>query len=123
MPKILIADDDKVILGLLKTLMELEGNEVIAVTRAEDIVPAAKDNPLALILIDYHLAGGNSMSALRELKANPALKQIPVLVASGMDREYECRQNGADGFILKPFRPTDLLNRIKALIEQSQQAA
>jgi CheY-like chemotaxis protein len=41
MAKILVADDDKVMLGLMMTLMELEGDEVVTVTRPEDIVPVA----------------------------------------------------------------------------------
>lgn len=116
MSRILVADDDRVMLGLLKTLMELEGDEVVTVTRPEDIVPAAREQEFALVLMDYHLAGGNSMRALRELKNDPVLKQIPVLVTSGMDRDYECKQNGAEDFILKPFRPTELLERIRAMI-------
>jgi len=120
MPRILVADDDKVMLGLLKTLMEMEGNEVVAVTRPEDIVPAAQAQEPALILMDYHLAGGDSISALRTLKSDAALKDIPVLVTSGMDRELECQKAGAEGFILKPFRPTELLDRISAMITPTQ---
>lgn len=120
MPKILVADDDKVMLGLLKTLMEMEGDEVVTVTRPEDIVPAVREQELALILMDYHLAGGNSMEALRTLKNDAELKRIPVLVTSGMDREYECKKIGADDFILKPFRPNELLERINTMIAQTQ---
>jgi len=120
MPKILVADDDKVMLGLLKTLMEMEGNEVVTVTRPEDIVPAAQAEEMALILIDYHLAGGNSMGALRALKSDAVLKTIPVLVTSGMDREYECKKAGAEDFILKPFRPNELLERISTIIAQTE---
>jgi CheY-like chemotaxis protein len=120
MPRILVADDDKVMLGLLKTLMEMEGNEVVAVTRPEDIVPAAQAEEMALILMDYHLAGGNSMDALRMLKNDAVLKDIPVLVTSGMDREYECKKAGAEDFILKPFRPNELLERISAMIAQTK---
>ncbi len=120
MPRILIADDDKVMLGLLKTLMEMEGNEVVAVTRPEDIVPAAQAQELALILMDYHLAGGDSISALRTLKSDATLRDIPVLVASGMDRELECKKAGAEGFILKPFRPNELLEQISAMMTQTQ---
>jgi len=116
MPRILVADDEIVMLGLLKTLMELEGNEVVTVTSPEDIVPAAQAQEMALILMDYHLAGGNSMDALRTLKSDPTLKAIPVLVASGMDRELECKALGAEDFILKPFRPNELLERINAMI-------
>ncbi len=120
MPRILVADDDKVMLGLLKTLMEMEGNEVVAVTRPEDIVPAARAQELALILMDYHLVGGDSISALRALKNDAALKDIPVLVTSGMDRELECKKAGAEDFILKPFRPNELLERISAMMTQTQ---
>jgi len=120
MPRILVADDDKVMLGLLKTLMEMEGNEVVTVTRPEDIVPAAQVEEMALILMDYHLAGGNSMDALRTLKNDVVLKDIPVLVTSGMDREYECKKAGAEDFILKPFRPNELLERISAMIAQTE---
>ena len=119
MSKILVADDDKVMLGLLKTLMEMEGNEVVTVTRPEDIVPAAQAEEMTLILMDYHLAGGNSMDALRTLKSDAVLKEIPVLVTSGMDRELECKKAGADDFILKPFRPNELLDRISAMIAQT----
>ena len=117
MVKILIADDDHVMLGLIRTLMELEGNEVVTATRPEDIVPAVKNEDLAMILMDYHLAGGNSIAALKELKSDPNLKNIPILVASGMDREYECLTAGADGFLLKPFRPAELLDRIGEFIQ------
>ena len=120
MSKILVADDDKVMLGLLKTLMEMEGNEVVTVTRPEDIMPAAQAEKMTLILMDYHLAGGSSMDALRALKSDAVLKNIPVLVTSGMDRELECKKLGAEGFILKPFRPNELLDRISAMIAQKQ---
>ena len=120
MARILVADDDKVMLGLLKTLMEMEGNEVVAVTRPEDILPAVQAEKMTLILMDYHLAGGNSMEALRILKNDAVLKEIPVLVTSGMDRELECKKLGAESFILKPFRPNELLERINAMITQTQ---
>lgn len=120
MAKILVADDDKVMLGLLKTLMELEGDEVVTATRPQDIVPLAQSHDITMILMDYHLAGGDSMSALDVLKSDDTLRQIPVLVASGMDYETECLKKGAEGFILKPFRPADLLSRMRKIMEVTQ---
>lgn len=117
MVKILIADDDTVMLDLLTTLMELEGNEVVTVTRPEDIVPAAKTAAPSLILLDYHLAGGDAMTPLLELKQDEGLHTIPVLVTSGMDREIACRNAGADGFMLKPFRPAQLLDQIRDMMD------
>lgn len=120
MVKILVADDDEVMLGLLQTLMELEGNEVVTVTRPADIVPVAQKEDLALILMDYHLAGGNSITALQELKSDASLRKIPVLVTSGMDRKHECLTAGAEGFLLKPFHPADLLEWINKLIKEQE---
>lgn len=119
MAKILVADDDKVMLGLLETLMELEGNEVITVTTPDTIVPAARAHDVTMILMDYNLTGGNSLNALKELKSDPVLRKIPVLVASGMDHKVECINAGAEGFILKPFRPVALLDAIQTAVDQT----
>ncbi len=116
MIKILIADDDAVMLSLLTTLMELEGNEVVTVKRPEDIIPAAQREDPGFILIDYHLAGGDAMTPLLGLKSDKNLKGIPVLVTSGMDRESACLGAGADSFMLKPFRPSQLLARIHEMV-------
>ncbi len=112
MAKILVADDDTVLLSLLKTLMELEGQQVLTVTRPEEIIPAAKHDRPALILMDYHLSGGDVMDVLVELKTLDGLNEIPILVTSGMDRKAACIRAGADGFILKPFRPAELLAKV-----------
>ncbi|MBN1873456.1 MAG: response regulator [Anaerolineae bacterium] len=113
MAKILIADDDQVMLGLLTTLMELEGDEAITISRPEDIIPTVEKEQPALILMDYHLSGGDSLPALTQLKQKgSALAHIPVIVASGMDLRRECEKAGADEFILKPFRPAQLLELI-----------
>lgn len=116
MTKILVADDDAVMLGLLTTLMEMEGNKIATVTRAGEIIPAAEREQPDLILMDYYLAGGDVMETLIELKSREDLGKIPVLVASGMDREVACLRAGADGFILKPFRPAQLLERIEEML-------
>jgi DNA-binding response OmpR family regulator len=116
MPKILIVDDDTMMLSLLTTLMQLEGNEIATVTRPTEIVPAVEREQPALILMDYHLADGNVMEALTELRSREEFNAIRVLVSSGMDHERACLEAGADDFILKPFRPAQLLERINALL-------
>ena len=114
--KILVADDDTVMLGLLRTLMELEDNEIVTVTRPEEIIPAVRREDPSLVLLDYHLAGGDSIDALSLLKSNSELQNIPVLVTSGMDRQEECLEAGADGFILKPFKPAQLIEYIQETV-------
>ncbi len=114
--KILVADDNKVMLNLLKTLLELEGGEAITISCAEEIIPKARETKPDLIMLDFHLAAGDSMGILQQLKTDETLKAIPVIVASGMDRAEAARRMGADDFILKPFRPAELIERFHALI-------
>ena len=121
MTKILVADDDTVMLGLLKTLLELEGLEVISVIRQDEIFPAVEKDKPAMILMDFHLAGGNALKALETLKNNQDYKNVPVLVTSGMDCKHECMQAGANGFILKPFRPSNLIDAIRAILNGNQE--
>jgi DNA-binding response OmpR family regulator len=101
----------------LRTLLDLEGDQAITVSRPEDIVRTARLERPNLILLDLHLTGGDSRSALRELKNDPELKTIPVLMTSGMDKEQECLKEGADAFIMKPFRPAELITRLHKLIK------
>jgi CheY-like chemotaxis protein len=120
MTKILVADDDTVMLGLLRTLFELEGLEVISVIRQDQIIPAVEEHKPAMILLDFHLAGGNALHAIKTLKNNQEYQDVPVLVTSGMDRKRECIEAGAVGFILKPFRPSFLMDSIRALLAGHQ---
>jgi DNA-binding response OmpR family regulator len=117
MPRILVADDDTVMLSLLTTLMQIEGNEITTVTRPAEIIAAVERERPDLILADYYLADGDVMETLVELKSSDGLQTIPVLVTSGMDHEAACLNAGADGFILKPFRPAELLERMKQLLD------
>jgi DNA-binding response OmpR family regulator len=117
MPRILVADDDTVMLSLLTTLMQIEGNEITTVTRPAEIIAAVERERPDLILADYYLADGDVMETLVELKSSDGLQTIPVLVTSGMDHEVACLNAGADGFILKPFRPAELLERMKQLLD------
>ncbi len=116
MARILIADDDSVMLGLLTTLLKLEGDEALTVSKPEQIVPLVQRELPDLILMDVHLSGGDALQTLSDLKTDPQLQHIPILMASGMDRKTECLAAGADDFILKPFRPADLLERIQNLL-------
>ncbi len=122
MTKILVADDDTVMLGLLNTLLELEGFETISVVRQDEIFPAVEKEKPAMVLMDFHLAGGNALNAIKNLKNNQKFKDLPVLVTSGMDCKDECMAAGADGFMLKPFRPSDLIETIRAFLNEGRQA-
>lgn len=119
MNTILVVDDDKVFTTLLKTVFELEGYQAVVVNSQEDVVPTALQVKPALVMMDVHVSQGDTLGVLRELRADETLKAIPVVMTSGMDRSAECLTAGADLFMLKPFRPSELMTRVADLIQET----
>jgi two-component system alkaline phosphatase synthesis response regulator PhoP len=113
---VLIVDDDKTFTGLLRTVFELEGYQAIVVTSPDDVVQRAHQVEPALIVMDVHTGNSDTLPVLRELRTNEMLKSVAVLMVSGLDHSTECLAAGADKFMLKPFRPSELLAAAAGLI-------
>jgi CheY-like chemotaxis protein len=113
--KILIVEDDQPMIRLLQTLFSLEGLETVATPHPEAVVSTARQARPDAVVMDFNLGQVKTLDILRTLKADPTLKSIPVILVSGMDVEDECKQAGADAFMLKPYSPNALLGIIKKL--------
>ncbi len=113
MNKILIVDDDKATATLLRTLFEIEGLEGVVCSRAEQVVSDVRREAPDVLLMDAHLAEVDCLGILREIKADPVLREIPVVMVSGMDRSGEFLAEGAAEFVLKPFKPADLMSVLR----------
>lgn len=113
MPKVLLAEDDHTMVSLLKTLLKMEGFEVVALDVNAD-VPAAvqNENPDAL-LMDVHLGKQSGMDIIQAIRKNPALTNVRIVMTSGLNMKEECLKYGANHFLLKPFMPDDLLKVLK----------
>lgn len=117
MARIVVVDDDRVFRQLLTTILELEGHEPVAVSEPEAILTTVRRERPALVLMDIHIGNRDTLATLRDLKGDAELGGIPVLMTSGMDRGQECLDAGADDFVLKPFRPSEMLTKIKELTQ------
>lgn len=116
MPKVALIEDDAVMLSLLQTLLEYEGFETVQLDgmgKVDDIVDILRQAGPDLILMDVHLRQINGLDLLRELRKDPSLQAVKVLVSSGMELSSESSMEGADGFILKPYMPDDLVAIIR----------
>jgi DNA-binding response OmpR family regulator len=116
--KILIVEDDRATTGLLKTVFQMEGFKTITCPDPERVLQVVRADRPDLVFMDYHLAETESLPILQEIKGDETLKGIPVVMTSGLDRSRECRQAGADGFLMKPFRPANLIEEIRAVLER-----
>ena len=115
-PKVLVVDDDPQANHLLKLLLELDGFEVVLCPRAEKTLATAESEKPDVLLMDVHMGGANGLDVLRELRQDPALAALPVVMYSGMNLEYECQQAGADAFLIKPYAQEELTAMLKKVM-------
>ena len=113
MAKVLLAEDDKTMVSLLKTLLTMEGFEVLGLEVDAD-VPAAvqREKPDALFM-DVHLGEQSGMQILQEIRRNKDFENVRVVMTSGSDVKEQCIRSGANAFLLKPFMPDDLIKALK----------
>ncbi len=118
MAKVLIVDDDRTTVTLLKTLLELDGFEIGVAGRGEDVRPAADKLQPDIILMDYHLSDMDGVDVLREFRAGGPFANLPIVMTSGLDVEEEVMEAGASAFLVKPFEPSDLPTLFNKLLAE-----
>jgi DNA-binding response OmpR family regulator len=113
MAKVLLAEDDPTMVSLLKTLLDMEGFEVLALDVNSD-VPAVvqREKPHALFM-DVHLGQQSGMDILETIRKQKELSDVRIVMTSGLNVKEECINRGADAFLLKPFMPDDLIQALK----------
>ena len=114
--KVMIVDDDRTMNSLLQTLLELDGFAVALAPRGDMVLSAALAQKPDVILMDVHIADTDGLELLRQIRQHPDLKQIPVVMSSGMDVEEECQRAGANGFVLKPYPPDHLSDMLRKVL-------
>lgn len=112
--KILIAEDDKAIIEVVKIILENEGYIIIATDREEAINQALKEHTPDLILLDIWLSGEDGGQIAKLLKQKKETKHIPIIIMSANNEtEKITKEAGANDFLLKPFNIDDLLYVVK----------
>lgn len=116
MAKILLVEDDKSIISTLSEFLVSEGFDIKSATGQKAALEAVdKENP-DLILLDISLADGSGFAVCSAIKAN---YNIPVIFLTASGDEYSTVTGfelGADDYISKPFRPRELVSRIKNIL-------
>ncbi len=114
MPKVMLVEDDETLIGLLQTLLKMEGFEVAVPQRGsiDHLTTALRQTRPEVILMDVHMHGANGLDLLRQIRGDPDLAKINIIMTSGMDLEDQCLAAGANSFLLKPFIPDELVHAI-----------
>lgn len=117
--KILVVDDEINITQILEFSIGAEGYEVIAAQNGEEAIDKARREQPDLIILDIMMPIIDGYEACRILKANPLTKNIPVILLTAKGREIDKRlgyEVGATDYIIKPFSPNKLIDRIHKLL-------
>jgi DNA-binding response OmpR family regulator len=113
MAKVLLAEDDQTMMSLLKTLLSMEGYEVLGLDVNGDIPGAVQRERPDALFMDVHLGKQSGLEILDAIRKNQETSHVRVIMTSGLDRREECLRRGASAFLLKPFMPDDLLRLLK----------
>lgn len=116
MTKILLVEDDKTIIANLTEFLNKEGYMVRSVSGQTAAMDLLSQERMDLVLLDVALAEGNGFSACRAIKAEYG---IPVIFLTASGDEFSTVTGfdlGADDYIPKPFRPRELISRIKNVL-------
>ena len=113
MAKILLAEDDKTMVSLLKTLLHMEGFEVVALDADADIASAVAQEKPDAIFMDVHLGEQSGMEILQAIRNNPDTANVRIVMTSGLNMKEECMHLGANAFLQKPFMPDELIGALK----------
>ncbi|MBL8049935.1 MAG: response regulator [Anaerolineales bacterium] len=114
--KILLAEDDTTMVSLLKTLLKMEGFEVVAIHADSNVLEEVKKEKPVVLLLDFHLGAQNGLDVLDEIRSHDETRNVRVIMSSGASVEEECMNRGANGFLMKPYMPDDLISLLKQTI-------
>jgi adenylate cyclase len=115
--RVLVVDDDRVNRVLLTRSLEREGHRVCCAENGAEAPELLHDDPCDVVLLDIVMPELDGVSVLEQVKSDPALQGIPVIMISGVDDTesvVRCIEIGADDYLSKPFDPVLLRARISA---------
>lgn len=118
-PKILVVDDDPAISEMLTIVLESEGLKPIPVMDGNDAVPAFEEHEPDLILLDLMLPGMNGVDICRAIRRESS---VPIVMLTAKTDTVDVvlgLESGADDYITKPFKPKELIARIRARLRRS----
>jgi len=121
---ILIVDDDADLRQIVRSLIrsKLPGSRVLELDSAAGVLELVRKSRPGLVVLDWVLGKGDGAAVCRELKEDPDTRDIPVILLTGSRRAIEDRfasvECGADLYLEKPFKNSELVGYAKALLEK-----
>ena len=116
MPRLLLAEDDHTMVSLLKTLLGMEGFQVeTLLDKSGEMLENIRRQMPDILLLDVHLGNLNGIELVQQIRQTPEIQHLKIIMFSGIDMEDQCLTAGADDFLMKPYMPDDLIQKLRAL--------
>jgi DNA-binding response OmpR family regulator len=127
MPKVLVVEDEPAVRDVVEHALSREGIETAAVGDGETALERLRSQEtFDLVILDVMLPGMDGVSVCRELRAGQANRDVPVLMLTARDDETSVvvgLEVGADDYVTKPFRPRELVSRVRAHLRRRRMEA
>jgi DNA-binding response OmpR family regulator len=123
MPRLLVIEDQKKLLGSLQRGLEEEGYQVMTASTGEQGYYAATTEDFDAVVLDLTLPGRQGLQVLRDLRANGFSRPVLILTARDtVEDRVSGLDTGADDYLVKPFAFAELLARLRALLRRGVSA-
>jgi len=116
---VLIADDDRDILSLVRAVLERSGHEVVSAGDGAEALASVAERRPDLAVLDITMPQVDGLEVLRRLRADPATSDLPVILLSAQAQEADVSRGfaaGASAYVKKPFSPRELVARVGELL-------
>ena len=126
MPRILVAEDDADIAGLVRHYLEKAGFDVDVTDAGRDVAARLRKTPADLLVLDVMLPGMDGLAVCRALRADPTTASVPIIMLTAKAEESDRiagLELGADDYITKPFSPREVVARVRALLRRVERPA
>jgi DNA-binding response OmpR family regulator len=124
--KVLVIDDEEDYRIIIEDVLRGAGMEVRLAKDGEEGLRMLKEKPADVVLVDWMMPRMDGEQFCRAMRAEPALKELPVLmltVRQTADEELEALHFGVDDFVVKPFKSAELLARVRAALRRTDKKA
>jgi CheY-like chemotaxis protein len=124
MPRVLIADDNQQNAELLEAHLDGTGYETTIAANGDETLRLAKAWRPDVILLDVMMPKTSGFEVCKQLRADPDTKSIAILMVTALDQQTDIERAvdvGTDDFLTKPINKTELLLRVRALLEAAQE--
>lgn len=118
---LLIADDEPNIVISVEYLMKREGFEVLVAGDGEEALAKIREHRPDIVLLDVMMPKKSGFDVCQEVRADPALSGVRILMLTAKGRETEVTKGlalGADAYMTKPFSTRDLVEKVRQLLGQ-----